>query len=240
MRGSRVRGSVLAVVVSLLATAPAFAAISWYEYSISCRDWLSASFDVKSGGCDGNCFEGHDCTTCAGWEVHEGWTTGGPLLQAGTQDKVNCCDSNSWCGHDPKYNLCNVYYNCPANGCPGHLFWKSLWVGRSQLVQCAPGATSLSIPVQRLYVGTRTNNTPWCGSACSNSDPFSSKGYSDIAFGYTINWTCDGQDHADRECTITLNSACGNGVCELIGNEHVYNCPEDCTGCDGSDPECQE
>lgn len=103
-----------------------------------------------------------------------------------------------------------------------------------------PGSTSLDVPVQRLAVGTRSNNSPSCGSQCSSSDAFAKKGYVDIAFAYTAVWNCDGLDHTDKDCTMTANSACGNGVCELVGNEHEYNCPEDCSGCDGSDPGCLE
>lgn len=242
MRNTRRRSTrpVLAILIVLFATAPASAAIRWYEYKVTCQKWVSASFDVKVGGCDNKCFEGHECTMCAGWEVREGWGGSGPLRQAGTDDKVKCCDQTSWCGTDPKYNVCNVYANCPANGCPGHTYWKSLWAYHAELYQCAPGPTSLDVPIQRLAVGTRTNNSWSCGSKCNNSDTFAQKGSTAFAFGYFADWSCDGQNHSNKDCTMTLNSACGNGVCELIGNEHQYNCPEDCTGCDGSDPDCQE
>jgi len=225
--------------VLILPSQPAEAAISWYEYTVTCRDWLSNSYNIKVGGCSGKCFEGHDCTNCSGWEVRKGgpW---GQLMQAGTDDKTKCCKSPSYCGNDPRYNFCNVYKNCPANDCPGEIYWASTWAVAVDRLQCSPGSKSVYIDSQQLLVGTRHDNTPLCGSHCDNSDPFTPQNVATVAFGYFANWSCDGQNHIDKDCTITAISACGNGVCELVGNEHEYNCPQDCSGCDGSDPDCEE
>lgn len=235
----------LTIALGFSAPRPSAGAISWYDYDVRCTTTISASYNLKETDCGGDCVEGHDCSNCSGWEVRRPWTNPG-LLQAGTKDKTYCCRFDSSCGTDPKYYCCPVFLGlecgsnlCPANNCPGTIFSKTVTAVHADRLQCTPGPTSSFIPTQRLAVGSRHDNSPSCGSHCDNSDDFTGYGFG-YGFGYTVAWTCDGQDHSAGECTITANSACGNGICELIGNEHFINCPEDCEGCTGEDPDCEE
>jgi hypothetical protein len=170
---------VLAAVVLGWSAAPLEGADPPQKYKVSLRFALSVTGDLKSEDCGGNCYEGHDCTTCVGVRL---FSELGTPVRTAVYDKVLCCQ---FCGDvDPKHSPCGTD-NCPGNSCPpntGPFLVSLLGVWDA----CVFEEEMFQVPAFQAVIGALINNSLSCGSNCNETDfyqPFSPDKREDAFFG---------------------------------------------------------
>jgi hypothetical protein len=136
--------------------------------------------DIKTEDCAGNCFEGHDCTTCVGVRLFE---EGGVPVSTAVYDKVKCCEDCG--GTDPRYGLCGTH-DCPANYCASNR--EPFVVNRpwQKYAGCFRKGEYFYVKQHVAIMGVLTNDQPSCGSACSATNfytPFDPANRTDATWG---------------------------------------------------------
>jgi hypothetical protein len=161
------RSSVLSLCLAVALLLPASASTqSPVLYTARLNKTFTTSGNVKQESCGGNCYEGHDCTTCVGVRVFRE----GVSYSTTVYDKTQCCQFG-FCGTDQKTGIPCGGNTCPANGCPSNQgpFHATI---SPVLATCVYPGTSFYVPSFTARLGNLTNNQPLCGSHCSGGDFF--------------------------------------------------------------------
>ena len=203
------------LLFSLVTAVSRSPALAWQQaYEVRVNKDLVVTGNVKVGSsCGGNCFEGHDCTTCVGARA---WSENGAYATA-VYDKMPCCDSCNL-GTDNRHPTlgiwCESFPNgavCPNNGCPASQ--PSLRVSIASLFtdRCVLEGQSFYVESVVARVGNLSNNQPSCGSNCNAAsfyETFPAESRQDASWGGFYD-ACPNPVHPEVVC---VPSACEPGA----------------------------